>query len=108
MTSVPFGWAFCAWVLFSTAERRGLVETCWAAEVPGRSSCRRVVWENGLVAATVEDSPLLKDLEKSLDSSIAHAKDMQLSISALEFSSSNSLARMSSDLSPDNKASRTN
>ena len=37
-----------------------------------------VVWENGLAAAT--------DLEKSPDSSIAHASDMQLSMSALEFS----------------------
>ena len=82
-------------------------ETCWAAEVPGRSGCRRDVWENGLVAAAVEFWGLLKDLKKSLDGSIAHANDMQLSMLALEPSSSNSLARMSSDQSPDREASRT-
>ena len=63
--------------------------------------------ENGLVAAAVEFLGLLKDLKKSLDSSISHASDMQLSMLALEPSSSNSLARMSSDQSPDMEASRT-
>ena len=84
---------------------RGLFETCWAVEVPGGSGCRRIVCENGVVAATVEDSALLKELGKSLDSLIALASGMQLSMSALESSSSNSLARMSSHLSPDFRAS---
>ena len=85
---------------------RSLFATCWA-EGPGRSGHHRVVWENSFAAATVENSSLRKNFENSLDSSIAHASDMQLSISALESSSSNSLARMSSDLSPDIKVSRT-
>ena len=44
--------------------------------------------------------------KKSSDISTEHASDMQLSLSSLESSSSNSLDRMSSDLSPDIKSSR--
>ena len=83
---------------------RGLFATWWVAEVPGWSGCLRVVWENSLTAATVKCSALWKDFEKSVDSSMAQASDMQLSMSVLESSRSNSLAQMSSDLSPDIRA----
>ena len=74
--------------------------SCWVDQVAVELS-GRTAW------LLLQLKILLKDLEKSLDSSIAQASDMQLSMSALESSSSNSLARISSDLSPDIKASRT-
>ena len=104
MTHVLFGWAPSAWVLFYTAELTA--RTQLVRDLLGSGGARlfrlpRVVWENSLAAAPVEKLVLQKDVEKS------HASDMQLSMSALESSSSNSLAPLSLDLSPDFKASRT-
>ena len=56
----------CCFIPQNCQRGRGLFETCRAAEVPGRSGCCRVIWENGLTATTVEDSALRKDFEKSL------------------------------------------
>ena len=45
---------------------RGLFKTCWGAEVPRWSGCHRVGCPgNYLIAATLENSALWKDFEKS-------------------------------------------
>ena len=56
--------------------------------------------------ATTDASGDLKDFEKSVESSIALAKETQLSISSLESSSSNNRARIVSERSPAIRASR--